>query len=139
MVFNTSDFYDLLQQLPPPIVITSDFSSHSTLWGCTKLDRRGKVVEDILIKHNLCILNDTCPTYIHPATGSFSAIDISICSPDIFLDMQWKTLDDLCGSHHYPISVTYGLVAPYKPHLLFLVGNFVKLTGPLSPTMPSNN
>jgi len=25
-----------------------------------------------------------------------------------FLDMQWKTLDDLCGSDHYPISVTYG-------------------------------
>jgi len=55
MVFDTIDFYDLLQQLPPPILITGDFNSHSTLWGCTKLDRRGKVVEDILIKHNLCI------------------------------------------------------------------------------------
>jgi len=33
MVFNTSEFYDLLQQLPPPILITGDFNSHSTLWG----------------------------------------------------------------------------------------------------------
>ena len=48
LLVNTSDFYDLLQQLPPPILITGDFNSHSTLWGCTKLNRRGKMVEDIL-------------------------------------------------------------------------------------------
>ena len=29
MVFNTSDFYDLLQQLPPPILITGDFNSRA--------------------------------------------------------------------------------------------------------------
>ena len=51
MVFNSSDFYDLLQQLPPPILITGDFNSHSTLWGCTKLDRRGKMVEDIPVSY----------------------------------------------------------------------------------------
>jgi len=110
MVFNTGDFYDLLQQLPLPILITGDFNSHSTLWGCAILDRQGKMVEDILIKHNLCILNDTSFTYIHPATASPSAVDLSICSPDIFLDMQRKTLDDLCGSDHYPISITYGSI-----------------------------
>jgi len=47
---------------------------------------------------------------IYPATGSSSAIHLSICSPDIFLDMQWKTLDDLCGSDHYPISISYGSI-----------------------------
>jgi len=85
MAFNTNDFYDLLHQLPPPILITGDFNSHSTLWGCTKLARRGKMVEDILTKHNLCILNDSSSTYIHPATGSSSALGLTICSPDIFL------------------------------------------------------
>jgi len=110
MVFDTNDFYDFLQQLPPPILITGDFNSQSTLWGCTKLDRRGKMVEDILTKHNLCILNNTSPTYTHPATGSSSAIDLSICSPDIFLDMQWKTLDNLCGSDHYTILISYGSI-----------------------------
>ena len=49
---------------------------------------------------DIVILNDSSSTYVHPATGSSSAIDLSICSPDIFLDMQWKTLDDLCGSDH---------------------------------------
>jgi len=110
MVFHTNDFYDLLHQLPPPILITGDFNSHSTIWGCTKLDCRGKMVEDIVTKHNLCILNVISSTYIHPATGSSSAIDLSVCSPDIFLDMHWKTLDDLCGSDHYPISISYGSI-----------------------------
>ena len=54
--------------------------------------------------------NDSSSTYVHPATGSSSAIDLSICSPNIFLDMQWKTLDDLCGSDHYPISLSYGSI-----------------------------
>jgi len=108
MAFNTNEFNDLLSQLPPSVLITGDFNSYSTLWGDTKLDRRGKMVEDILTKQNLCVLNDTSPTYIHPATGSSSAIDLSICSADNFLDIQWKTLEDLCGSDHYPISISYG-------------------------------
>ena len=108
MAFNSNDFNDLLSQLPPPVLITGNFNSHSTLWGGTKLDRRVKMVEDILTKHNLCVLNNTSPTYIHPATGSSLAIDLSICSPDIFLDIQWRTLEDLCSSDHYPISISYG-------------------------------
>ena len=31
MAFNANDFYDLLHQLPPPILITGDFNSHSTM------------------------------------------------------------------------------------------------------------
>jgi len=112
--------------------VLCDFNSHSTLWGCTKLDRRGKMVEDIITKHHLCILNDSSSTYIHPATGSSSAIDLSICSPDIFLDMQWM----ICVAVII-IPFQY-LMAPKKLHPLFLAGNFVKLTGPLSPTRPAN-
>ena len=108
MNLSINDLHDLLSELPAPVLLCGDFNAHSTLWGCTKLDRRGKMVEDFITKNNLCILNDASPTYIHPATGSTSAIDLSICSPDIFLDMQWKTVDDLCGSDHYPIIISYG-------------------------------
>jgi len=101
MVFNTNDFYDPLQQLPPPILIT----------GCTKLDHHRKMVENILTKHNLSVLNDISSTYIRPAASSSTAIDLSICSPDIFLDMQWKTLDYLCGSDHYPIFTACAMLA----------------------------
>jgi len=37
------------------------------LWGCCKTDVRGKLVEDILLKHNLSLLNDVSYT-IHTYT-----------------------------------------------------------------------
>jgi len=33
MAFNSNDFNDLLSQLPPPVLITGDFNSHSTPEG----------------------------------------------------------------------------------------------------------
>jgi len=52
-------------------------------------------------------LNDASPVFIHPVTGSVSTINLSFCSPGIFVDMQWKTLDDLCGSDHYLVMICY--------------------------------
>ena len=109
IAFNTNDFNDLLHQLPPLILITGDFNSHSTLGEAQNWIAEERWWKTFLL-NSLCILNDSCSTYIHPTTGSSSAIDLSICSPDIFLDMQWKTLNDLCGSDHYPISIPYGSI-----------------------------
>ena len=55
-----------------------------------------------MAQHQLCLLNDGQPTYIRPATGNFSATDISLCSPSLFLDINWKVHEDLCGSDHFP-------------------------------------
>ena len=38
--------------------------------------------------------------YLQPATGTYSAIDLSICDPSLFLDYNWKVHDDTCGSDH---------------------------------------
>jgi len=40
-------------------------------------------------------------TYMHAATASVSAVDLSNFSPIIFLDLQWKVHDDLCRSDYY--------------------------------------
>ena len=34
-----------------------------------------------------------------------SAIDLSICSPGIFMDFQWKVYFEQCGSDHFPIFI----------------------------------
>jgi len=78
--FNINDFDNLITPLPPPIVLLGDFNAHSSLWGCSKTNARGKLDEDILLKHNLSLLNDGSYTYLHPATGSLSAIDFSIAT-----------------------------------------------------------
>jgi len=66
------------------------------------------MVKNIHTKYKLCILNDTCPTYVKPATGSSSAIDLSVCSVNILWTCSGKHLKDVCGIDHYPIAISYG-------------------------------
>jgi len=51
----------------------------------------GKLIEDFLLKHNLSLLNDGTYTYLHPATSSLSAIDLSnlMISTGIFLTIHF--------------------------------------------------
>ena len=55
---------------------------------------------------DLCILNDGASTYIYPATGSTSALDLSICGPSLVLGYKWNIHEDMCGSDHFPVILT---------------------------------
>ena len=103
--YDATELADLIDQLPPPVLLLGDFNAHSTLWGGRNTDTRGKVIEDIMLKYNLSLLNNGSTTYLHPATGSLSAIDLSICDPGLYLDYEWSVHDDLCGSDHFPIVI----------------------------------
>ena len=96
---------DLINQLPPSIVLLGDFNAHSTEWGCSKNDSKGKMISDLMLQCNLSLLNDGSATYLHPGSGSQSAIDLSICDPLLYLDLSWKVHEDLCGSDHFPIII----------------------------------
>jgi exonuclease III len=100
---DATDLTDLIDQLPPPVLLLGDFNAHNTLWGCRNMDTRGKMLEDIILKYNMSLLNDGSVTYLHPATGSKSAIDLSMCDPSMYLDFDWSVHDDLCGSDHFPV------------------------------------
>ena len=95
----------LIDQLPKPFLLMGDFNSHHTLWGCTNTNDKGRTIEDFINRHDLVLLNDKSSTYLHPATGSYSSLDLTICSPGIFADLNWKVVDDLHGSDHFPIQV----------------------------------
>ena len=92
-----------IEQLPRPFVIIGDFNSHNEIWGSEKTDKKGKVIKSLLNQHQLCMYNNKSNTYLHPATGTYSAIDLSICDPSLFLDYNWKVHDDTWGSDHFPI------------------------------------
>jgi len=70
------------------------------------------MIEDLSLKHNLSILNDGSNTYLHPATGSSSAIDLSIASPSLYLDSLGRLL------------LTY-----MHPQLQMAPGSYLKPTG----------
>ena len=69
-----------------------DFNGHHTLWGCEEVINRGKQLEDLILKNNF-----------HFANGTFTSIDLTLCSPSPFLDFSWNVGPDPCGSDHFPI------------------------------------
>lgn len=77
----------------------------SSLWCCSQTDVLGKMVEDLLLKHNLSVLNDGSYTCLHPATGSASAIDLSIATSFLYLDFSWQVINDQHGSEHFPVGI----------------------------------
>ena len=80
-----------------------DWNSHSTAWGCQKTNKKGKELEKVIQNNNLCILNNKSHTYLNTFTGSYSAIDLTLCDPIRYMDYRWKVHDGLWGSYHFPI------------------------------------
>ncbi|GFU91678.1 putative tick transposon, partial [Trichonephila clavipes] len=83
------------------------FNAHHLLWGCQYVNSRGKVVEKLFTELDLTLLNDGSNTYFHSPTQSFSAIDLSICSPSLLLDLTWSVLGNPLGSDHFPVVISY--------------------------------
>ena len=98
------ELHDLISQLPPPFLLLGDFNAHNPLWGSGNLDSKGKSVEKLIDQHNLCLFNTKhAKTHLHLPTGNLFSIDLSICSPTLFLDFNWSVCSDLYNSDHYPV------------------------------------
>ena len=103
---------DLVQQLPKPFILLGDFNSHNPLWGSISTNDKGKKIEDFIANNNLSLFNDGSDTYLHPGSGTYSAIDLSITDPSILNDFQWSVHSDMCGSDHFPIVLESIVPAP---------------------------
>ena len=93
----------LIDQLPTPFVVCGDFNGHSITWGCDKNNSWGYRIDDFITDNNICLLNDGSYTFLHTATGTFTAIDISLCSPSICMEIDFMVESDTYGSDHFPI------------------------------------
>ena len=94
--YDLTDLEGNIEQLPVPHMLLGDFNAHHTLRGDTRVDMNGKTIESILEKHDLCLFNDKSSTCIHPAKGTRSSLDLTICPPSLFLDNTWAAGDDQC-------------------------------------------
>ena len=101
--FNPKDLHSVIDQLPSPFILMGDFNGHHTLWGCGDVNNRGQQLEDLILKNDLILLNNKSHTYFHSASGTFTSIDLTLCSPSLFLEFSWKVGPDPCGSDHFPI------------------------------------
>ena len=96
------DLYHLTEQLPKPYILLGDFNAHNTLWGDSNTDQKGGIIEELLNIQQLCLWNDGTPTYLHPATGTRTCIDLSISHSSLHLDYTWHVHEEL----RIPVEVT---------------------------------
>ena len=81
-----ADIENLIPQLPKPFIIMGDFNSHSNVWGCRDTDNKGRIIEDVINRNNLLLYNNKSFTYLHPGTGTYSAIELTLADSSICLD-----------------------------------------------------
>ena len=67
-------------------IMVGDFNAHNKSWGCTKNNSRGNIIEEIIAKLNMVVLNTGQATFIKSnQSNNNSVIDLSVCSQDIAL------------------------------------------------------
>lgn len=59
------------------VIICGDFNAHSSLWGSTRTDENGRIIEEYMDEHNLVCLNDGRGTRFDVGRGTESAIDLT--------------------------------------------------------------
>ena len=74
------------------------------MWGLRETDRRGRKIEEFITRHDLN-MNNGAPTRIWCETES--AIDLSMCLPQLDAEMHWSVLNSPGDSDHCPIITKY--------------------------------
>lgn len=103
----SEELRNLSDQLPRPFLLVGDFNGKHAAWGNNINDQRGRTIEQFLINSDVCLLNTGEATHLHTQTGTTSAIDLSLCTPDIVNDVRWMVMDDTYGSDHFPLVIEY--------------------------------
>jgi hypothetical protein len=98
-----NDLDGLISQLDPPFIITGDFNACNIIWGSQSTDSRGKMIEELMNKHDLAVLNRGNPTHFSHRFKSFSAIDVTLASPRLQSYFEWYVEEDLYNSDHFPV------------------------------------
>ena len=62
------------------------------LWGCSKNNVRGEIIKNFIEANYLCLMNDKSHTYLHPATRTFSSLDLSLCHQSLILDFGMSVM-----------------------------------------------
>ena len=99
-----TDFLNLLEQLPHPIILTGDFNSHHQLFGSTHTDTRGKILYEAFDSFNLSLLN-TEPTHYNFTHRTWSLLDLIVSSSQISSQFLVQYHSDLAGSDHVPLII----------------------------------
>lgn len=61
-----------------------DLNRQNPFWGSSIINQKGKMIEDFTSDNDLCIFSDESDTYLHPASGTYSSVDLFLTDSDLF-------------------------------------------------------
>ena len=86
--------------------MVGDFNAHHYMGGgAQRTGVRGREVEAFLLQYELNVMNNGAPSRILYEVES--AIDLSLCTPQLEADYMWTVLSLPDDSDHFPIVITY--------------------------------
>lgn len=85
-----TDLNKLIVQLPKLFIFLGEFNSHNVIWRFKNSCKKEKILEDV-INNELCLLRDKSNTYLHPVSGTHSAIELSLFHSSICI-YNWQVL-----------------------------------------------
>ena len=100
-----AEIVNLIDQLPKPFLLLGDMNARHSLWGEPIDNEKGKLFERLLSHQDISLLNSDNPTHFQVQTGTYTTIDLSICSDDCLLDFTHDVKTNLHGSDHYPMLI----------------------------------
>ncbi len=77
-----------------------DLNAHSEIWGSPTSEDRGKIIEDAIIAHDLCLPNEGNKTTYH-RKNSDSIVDVYLATNTLAHRIeQWRVADYATFSDH---------------------------------------
>ncbi len=91
-----------------PVLICRDFNAHSEVWGSHTPNARGRIMEEVMITHDLCVLNEgDRPTWKHENTKG-TIIDVCLASSVLMKRFDgWKVSNYATASDHRRIDFKF--------------------------------
>lgn len=102
----TNTLYTIFHTSAYPVILMGDLNAHHTAWGCHKSDYKGKAVLSFAVENDLVVLNSGEGTRLDLATGSMSAIDLTIVPMELAYKLKWTVNEDCRCSDHFPIEIS---------------------------------
>ena len=93
----------LKDDLPSPFLLLGDFNGRHSLWDDGATNPCGVLLASFIEDEGLEVLNSGNVTHFHSQSGTFTYVDLFLCTSNSLLDFSSRVLPDLYGSDNFPI------------------------------------
>ena len=63
------------------------------------------MIEALLTETDFTLVNTGAHTHYHVQNNTTHAVDLTMCTPDLYPTLTWHVMEGLYGSDHYPIKI----------------------------------